>query len=154
MKQKILSWYNVFLQKHEGPTLVGKTSNPMYKDLFREQLDEIREGRANITVGIEDDVSVLESAHRGEGFKEAINYHDTMIYRKMNIGTMILGQENGAGAYAQSHPQSNSYQLIPLSLPVTQQRYPRGFHQGIYLTYQTVSVIVHMHQHHSPVQGS
>jgi hypothetical protein len=106
-KQKILSWYNVFLQKHEGPTLVGKIENPMFKDLFLEQLDEIREGRANITVGMNDDVSVLESAHRGEGFKDAINYHDVMIYRKMNIGTMILGQEDGSGAYAQSQTQND-----------------------------------------------
>ena len=112
MKQKILQWYNVFLQKHEGPTLVGKVENPTYKDLFREQLDEIREGRANITIGMNDDVTVLESSHRGEGFKEAINYHDTMIYRKMNIGTMILGQENGAGAYAQSQTQFDTLSIF------------------------------------------
>ena len=112
MKQKILAWYNVFLQKHEGPTLLGKIENPQFKDLMLEQLDEIREGRANITVGINDDVSVLESSHRGEGFKEAINYHDTMIYRKMNIGTMILGQENGAGAYAQSQTQFDTLSIF------------------------------------------
>ena len=112
MKQKILSWYNVFLQKHEGPTLVGKIENPMFKDLFREQLDEIREGRANITVGQNDDVSVLESSHRGEGFKDAIDYHDVMIYRKMNIGTMILGQQDGAGAYAQSQTQFDTLNIF------------------------------------------
>ena len=112
MKQKILGWYNVFLQKHEGPTLVGKAENPMYKDLFREQLDEIREGRANITVGMNDSVEVLESSHRGEGFKDAINYHDVMIYRKMNIGTMILGQEDGAGAYAQSQTQFDTLSIF------------------------------------------
>jgi len=112
MKQKILGWYNVFLQKHEGPTLLGKIENPQFKDLMREQMDEIREGRANITVGMNDDVSVLESTHRGEGFKEAINYHDTMIYRKMNIGTMILGQENGSGAYAQSQTQFDTLSIF------------------------------------------
>lgn len=112
MKQKILSWYNVFLQKHEGPTLAGFVSNPMYKDLFREQLDEIREGRANITAGVEDRIEVIESTHRGEGFKEAINYHDVMIYRKMNIGTMILGQEDGAGAYAQSQTQFDTLSIF------------------------------------------
>lgn len=112
MKRKILQWYNVFLQKHEGPTLVGKAENPMYKELFREQLDEIREGRANITIGMNDDVSVLESSHRGEGFKDAINYHDVMIYRKMNIGTMILGQEDGKGAYAQSQTQFDTLSIF------------------------------------------
>ena len=112
MKQKILQWYNVFLQKHEGPTLVGKVENAQFKDEFRTQLDDIREGRANITIGVNDDVSVLESSHRGEGFKEAINYHDTMIYRKMNIGTMILGQENGSGAYAQSQTQFDTLSIF------------------------------------------
>jgi hypothetical protein len=112
MKQKILGWYNVFLQKHEGPTLAGFVENPMYKDLFREQLDEIREGRANITVGMNDRIEVIESTHRGEGFKDAINYHDVMIYRKMNIGTMILGQENGAGAYAQSQTQFDTLSIF------------------------------------------
>lgn len=112
MKQKILSWYNVFLQKHEGPTLAGFIENPAFKDLMRDQLDEIREGRANITLGMNDRLEVIESTHRGEGFKEAINYHDTMIYRKMNIGTMILGQENGAGAYAQSQTQFDTLSIF------------------------------------------
>jgi hypothetical protein len=107
MKQKILNWWNVFLQKHEGPTLAGFIENPAFKDAFREQLDEIQEGRTNITAGLNDRIEVLESTHRGEGFKDAIDYHDNMIFRKMNIGTMILGQEDGAGAYAQSKTQND-----------------------------------------------
>jgi len=111
-KQKVLQWYNVFLQKHEGPTLAGFIDNPQYKDEFRMQLDEIREGRANITAGTADRIEVIESTHRGEGFKEAINYHDTMIYRKMNIGTMILGQESGKGAYSQSQTQFDTLSIF------------------------------------------
>jgi hypothetical protein len=107
MKQKILNWWNVFLQKHEGPTLAGFIENPAFKDAFREQLDEIQEGRTNITAGMNDRIEVIESTHRGEGFKTAIDYHDNMIFRKMNIGTMILGQENGKGAYAQSQTQND-----------------------------------------------
>jgi hypothetical protein len=112
MKQKILSWWNVFLQKHEGPTLAGFMENPMFKDEFRDQLDEIREGRANITAGINDRIEVIESSHRGEGFKDAIDYHDVMIFRKMNIGTMILGQQDGAGAYAQSQTQFDTLSIF------------------------------------------
>ncbi len=111
-KQKILKWWNVFLQKHEGPTLVGKVENPQFKEVFREQLDDIQDGRTNMTIGMNDTVEVLESTHRGEGFKDAIGYHDTMIYRKMNIGTMILGQEDGAGAYAQSKTQMDSLNIF------------------------------------------
>lgn len=112
MKQKILNWWNVFLQKHEGPTLAGFIENPAYKDVFREQLDEIQEGRTNITAGMNDRIDVIESTHRGEGFKDAIDYHDVMIFRKMNIGTMILGQEDGAGAYAQSQTQYDTLAIF------------------------------------------
>jgi len=111
-KQKILNYWNIFLQKHEGPTLAGFVENPMYKDLFRDQLDEIREGRANITAGVNDRIEVIESTHRGEGFKDAIDYHDVMIFRKMNIGTMILGQQDGAGAYAQSQTQLDTLNIF------------------------------------------
>jgi len=112
MKQKILKWWNVFLQKHEGPTLVGKVENPNFKDEFRMQLDEVQEGRTNMTIGTTDSVEVLESAHRGEGFQDAIHYHDIMIFRKMNIGTMILGQEDGKGAYAQSQTQADMLNIF------------------------------------------
>ena len=112
MKQKLLEWWNTFLQKHEGPTLMAKIENPMFKDEMLDQLEEVTEGRTNITIGMNDDISVLESSHRGEGFKEAINYHDTMIFRKMNIGTMILGQESGKGAYAQSATQMDTLSIF------------------------------------------
>jgi hypothetical protein len=104
-KQRISNWRNVFLQKHEGPTLVGYVENPHLKDGMREQLDEIREGRANITVGKDDRVEILESSHRGEAFNTTLNHINTMFYRRMNLGTMILGQEDGKGAYAQSQTQ-------------------------------------------------
>lgn len=106
-KQKLINWWNVFLQKHEGPTMVAKLENPMFKEEMLDQLDEVREGRTNMTIGMNDSIEILESSHRGEGFKDAINYHDIMIFRKMNIGTMILGQENGKGAFSQSKTQND-----------------------------------------------
>lgn len=106
-KRKILKWWNVFLQKHEGPTLVGKVDNPAYKDLMREQLEAVMEGRTNLTVGKEDEVSVLESSHRGEGFQDAIRYHDTMMLHGMNIGPLLVGQDQDTGSYGQSKSQEN-----------------------------------------------
>lgn len=106
-KRKIMKWWNVFLQKHEGPTLVGKVANPTYKDLMRENLEGVKEGRTQITIGAEDEVSVLESAHRGEGFQEAIRYHDTMILHGMNIGPLLIGQDQSTGSYGQSKTQEN-----------------------------------------------
>jgi hypothetical protein len=105
MKQKLMQWWSVYLQKHEGPTLAAFIENPAWKQETQDMLDDIREGRANVTAGMNDRIEVLESSHRGEGFKEAINYHDNMIFRKMNIGTLLLGEEGGSGAYAQSKTQ-------------------------------------------------
>jgi len=107
MKQKVLAMWNVFLEKHEGPTLAAFLENQQFKEDAIDGLEQIHEGRANITMGQGDRLEVIESSHRGEGFQTAIEYHDTMIFRKMNIGTMILGQQNGRGAYAQSQTQND-----------------------------------------------
>ena len=106
-KQKLLEWWNIYLQKHEGPTIAAFIEDPTFKEEALDGLEAIHEGRTNITMGMNDKLQVIESSHRGEGFKEGIEYHDTMIYRKMNIGTMILGQQNGQGAYAQSQTQND-----------------------------------------------
>lgn len=112
-KMKIMEWWNVFLQKHEGPTLAGFVENPQYKDLMREQLEEVQEGRTQVTAGKEDRIEVIESSHRGEGFERAIAYHDNMIFRKMIIGTLVLGQSGGAsGSYAQSQTHLNTLSVF------------------------------------------
>jgi hypothetical protein len=104
-KKKIETLRLIYLQKHEGPTLVAFMDDPQYKDLARDQLDEIKEGRTNATFGANDRVEVLESSHRGEGFDKAIDYYNTMMYRVMGIGTLIMGQQEGKGAYSQSQTQ-------------------------------------------------
>lgn len=113
MKQKILQWWNVYLQKHEGPTLAAYIDNPAWKMEAQDMMDDVREGRANVTLGSNDRLEVIESQHRGEGFTQAVTYHDTMIYRKMNIGTLIMGQaDNSGGAYAQSNTQMDSLNIF------------------------------------------
>lgn len=112
VKQKLMSWWNIYLQKLEGPVLVGKVAIENQKDAMRMALEDIKEGRTQITIGKDDEVKTLESQHRGEGFKDAINYHDVTIFRKMNIGTLIMGQENGSGAYAQSKTQFDTLSIF------------------------------------------
>jgi hypothetical protein len=112
MKQKLLQWWNIYLQKHEGPSMAAFIDNPQMKGETQDAMDDVHEGRANLTLGKEDRLEIIESSHRGEGFKDAINYHDVMIYRKMNIGTMILGQESGKGAYAQSQTQFDTLSIF------------------------------------------
>ena len=92
IKRQVLKWLAVYLQKHESPTLVGKVGDSQYKDEMREQMEEVSEGRTNLTVGADDTIEVLESGHRGEGFFNAIRYHDDVIFRRFFIGTLLFGQ--------------------------------------------------------------
>jgi hypothetical protein len=112
IKKKILKWLAIFLQKHEGPTVVGKIDNDNKKMKMQEQLEQLAEGRTNITIGKEDDVSVLESSHRGEAFFNAITYHDNVIFRRLFIGTLIMGQDDASGAYSQSQTQVEVMRML------------------------------------------
>jgi hypothetical protein len=112
IKSQVLKWLAVYLQKHESPTLVGKVSDPTYKDDMREQMEDVEEGRTQITIGKEDEVFVLESSHRGEAFFNSIKYHDDVIFRRFFLGTLLFGQASGGGAYAQSQTQFDVTKLV------------------------------------------
>lgn len=112
IKKKILKWLAIFLQKHEGPTVVGKLENAKFKNDMQEQLEELAEGRTNITIGKDDDVSILESSHRGEAFFNAIQYHDNQIFRRLFLGTLLFGQADTSGSYAQSQTQIDVTKML------------------------------------------
>lgn len=111
LKQKLLSLRQTYLQKHEGPTLAAFIANPSNADAARDVLEDIKEGRTNATFDKDDRVEVIESQHRGEAFDRAIEYCDMMIYRAFGIGTMIMGQQDGKGAYAQSVTQDKTLSI-------------------------------------------
>lgn len=112
MKSHILKWFMLYLQKHEGPTLVGKAGNNTGADELLSQLDGVKEGRQNIVIDKEDEVVVVESGHRGESFKEAITYHDTVIFRRFMIGSLLFGQAEASGSYAQSQTHFDTLKLF------------------------------------------
>lgn len=112
-KQNILQWWNLYLQKHEGPTIAAFIEEgSTFKDDVQDKLDDIAEGAANLTLGANDKLQVIESTHRGEGFINAIKYHDTMIFRKMIIGNLMLGDSDNSGAYSQSNTQSENLDIF------------------------------------------
>ena len=111
-KKKVVIWLKVFLQKHESPLLLGKVAQAQYKDNLREQLEEVIEGRTQITVDKEDEVQVVESSHRGESFFRMISYIDDLIFRRLFIGTLLFGQDKPGGAYAQSQTQFEVTKLL------------------------------------------
>jgi hypothetical protein len=113
LKRRFLKWLAIFLEKHASPTLVGKISesNEEFKDEMRRQLDEIRQGRTNMTVGENDVVEVLESHNRGEAFFNALERVDDIIFRTLFIGNLLLGQSS-TGSYSQAKTQLTVTKMI------------------------------------------
>jgi len=113
IKNKLFKWLGIFLQKNESPFIVGKSSKPKYREKFGQQLGEVSEGRTHMLIGKEDEVMVVESQHRGEGFFNAIQLHDNIIFRRFFLGTLLLGQSNDAsGSLAQSQTQFDVSKLL------------------------------------------
>ena len=80
-KMNIKNWLLTFLEKHESPTLYGKTDTPSKRDAMLDAFDKISEGDTGMVVGREDELGVLESSHRGETFFRTLQYMDNQIFR-------------------------------------------------------------------------
>lgn len=112
-KSQILRILMVYIQKHGAPTLAGFKGEDGDVEEMQANLDEIMEGRANLVFNSGDDVKVLETAKNGEVFFSAINYLDNMIFRRLKIGSLLLGQAEGAaGSYAQSQTHSTILGIV------------------------------------------
>ena len=104
-KKKVLEWLITFLHKNENPVMYGKTRDGKSAAAIRHGFDEISGGKTNITVNLEDEIGILESNHRGEGFFNAINLYDNIIMRRMFIGNLLMGDGGQTGSYSQSSSQ-------------------------------------------------
>ena len=111
-KMNINDWLMTYLEKHESPTLYGKTDNPVSRDALLNAFDDVREGTTGLVVGSEDDIGVLESSHRGETFFRTLQYKDNQIFRRYYLGNLLLGDNSQTGTYAQSQTQFDFGQLI------------------------------------------
>lgn len=104
-KENLMDWLMTFAEKNGSPTLYGKTDNPTSRDELLEAFDDVSEGSTGITVGINDEVGVLESSHKGETYFSTLQYKDNQIFRRMFIGNLLMGDNSQTGTYAQSQTQ-------------------------------------------------
>ena len=111
-KININNWLMTFLERHESPTLYGKTNDPTSRDALLSAFDDVRDGTSSLVVGVEDDVGVLESSHRGETFFKTLQYKDNNIFRRYYLGNLLLGDNSQTGTYAQSQTQLDFGQLV------------------------------------------
>ena len=104
-KENVMDWLMTFAERNGSPTLYGKTSDPISRDQMLLAFDDIADGTTGLTVGLEEDVGVLESSHHGETFFSILSYKDNQIFRRMFIGNLLLGDNSQTGTYAQSQTQ-------------------------------------------------
>ena len=105
-------WLLTFLERHSLPSLVGKTDNPVSRDEMLNAFADMENGTLGMTVGLTDEVNVLESSHHGETFFNTFNYLDNQIVKRFYIGDLIMGSSNDTGSYARSNTQLEFGQLI------------------------------------------
>jgi phage gp29-like protein len=111
-KMNINDWLMTFLERHESPTLYGKVSNATSRNAMLRAFDDVAEGTTGLTIGVDEDVGVLESSHRGETFFKTLQYKDNEIFRRYYIGNLLLGDNSQTGTYAQSTTQLEFGQLV------------------------------------------
>ena len=111
-KMNINDWLMTFLEKHESPTLYGKTNNPTSRDALLSAFEDVSDGTTGLVVDREDDVGVLESSHRGETFFRTLQYKDNEIFRRYYLGNLLLGDNSQTGTYAQSQTQLEFGSLV------------------------------------------
>ena len=111
-KMNINNWLMTFLEKHESPTLYGKTGDPVSRDALLNAFENIEGGDTGLVVGQEDDVGVLESSHRGETFFRTLQYKDNQIFRRYYLGNLLMGDNSQTGTYAQSQTQLDFGMLV------------------------------------------
>ena len=104
-KENLMDWLMTFAEKNGSPTLYGKTNNPTSRDEMLNAFEDISEGTTGMVLGVEDEVGVLESSHKGETFFTTLQYKDNQIFRRLFIGNLLLGDNSQTGTYAQSQTQ-------------------------------------------------
>lgn len=104
-KENLMDWLMTFAEKNGSPTLYGKTNNPTSRDEMLSAFEDISDGTTGMVLGVEDEVGVLESTHKGETFFSTLQYKDNQIFRRLFIGNLLLGDNSQTGTYAQSQTQ-------------------------------------------------
>ena len=104
-KENLMDWLMTFAEKNGSPTLYGKTDNPTSRDELLNAFDDVADGTTGIAIGMNDEVGVLESSHKGETYFSTLSYKDNQIFRRMFLGNLLLGDNSQTGTYAQSKTQ-------------------------------------------------
>ena len=104
-KTNINNWLMTFLERHGAPALYGKANGAVNADSMLQAFDDLSDGTTGLTIGLEEEVGVLESSQKGETFFTTLNYKNKEIYNRYYLGNLLLGDGSQTGSYAQSKTQ-------------------------------------------------
>jgi phage gp29-like protein len=107
-----MDWLMTFAERNGSPTMYGKADGEVNRDEMLNAFDEIADGTTGMTMGLNEEVGILESNHNGEVFFNILAYKDNQIFRRMYIGNLLLGDNSQTGTYAQSQTQLEFGQLV------------------------------------------
>ena len=111
-KKNINNWLMTFLERHGSPALYGKASNTVSANAMLTGFDDLHDGTTGMTVGLEEEIGVLESSQKGESFFTTLNYKNKEIYNRYYLGNLLLGDNSQTGSYAQSQTQLDFGKLV------------------------------------------
>lgn len=111
-KENVMDWLMTFAERNGSPTLYGKTDDDISRDEMLNAFDDIADGTTGMTLGIQEEIGILESSHNGEVFFNILQYKDNQIFRRMFIGNLLLGDNSQTGTYAQSQTQLEFGSLV------------------------------------------
>jgi len=111
-KENVMDWLMTFAERNGSPTLYGKTGDEVSRDQMLNAFDDIAAGTTGMTIGVNEEVGVLETSHNGEIFFNILSYKDNQIFRRMFIGNLLLGDTSQTGTYAQSKTQLEFGRLV------------------------------------------
>lgn len=111
-KENLMDWLMTFAERNGSPTIYGKTGTDTSRDQMLDAFDDLADGTLGLTIGVEEEIGVLESSHNGEIFFKALQYKDNQIFRRMFIGNLLMGDNSQTGTYAQSQTQLEFGQLV------------------------------------------
>jgi hypothetical protein len=111
-KENVMDWLMTFAERNGSPTMYGKADGEVSRDQMLMAFDDIADGTTGLTMGLNEEVGILESSHNGEVFFNILAYKDNQIFRRMYIGNLLLGDNSQTGTYAQSQTQLEFGQLV------------------------------------------
>ncbi len=103
-KKAIIKFWNIYLERFGMPLAIGKYSKGASEEIRRDFISSLKNLQSKTSMVLPEgfEVEFIEATTGGTGFREAINTHNMLICRKMQMPDLLGygGSETAGGSYA------------------------------------------------------